>query len=199
MLTLTHTDGQLDLYEDFIPEAETQQILEVLLRELAWADEYLVMFGKSVRAPRRVCWYGDPGTAYSYSGVRHEPLSWTPTLLELKQRVEQATQQRFNSVLANLYRDGNDSMGWHADKEKELGAQPYIASLSFGAARVFRAQHRHSKQNINVTLAGGSLLTMQGEFQKHWRHSVPKQIDTVLPRINLTFRYIHAQPSLIKV
>lgn len=192
MPVITRTDGELELYEGFIPEAEAKQILEVLLHELAWDDEYLVMFGKTVRVPRRVCWYGDSGAVYRYSGVRHEPQSWTPALLDLKQRIEIATQQRFNSVLGNFYRNENDSMGWHADKEKELGAQPCIASLSFGAARLFRTQHNRSKQIINVTLENGSLLVMSGVFQKHWRHSVPKQPYATLPRINLTFRHIYS-------
>lgn len=190
--TLSQLDGELTLIEHFIADTEAQQFFTTLKNEVPWHDEHIRMFGKDVLVPRRVCWCGDPGAVYSYSGVRHEPLSWTPALLELKQRVEVATQQRFNSVLGNLYRDQNDSMGWHADKEKELGTQPYIASLSFGAARVFRVQHNQSKQIINVTLNHGSLLTMSGLFQEHWRHCVPKQRDATLSRINLTFRYIHS-------
>ena len=189
---LSEFDGELTLIEHFIADVEAQQFFTTLRHELPWHDEHIRMFGKDVRVPRRVCWCGDPAAVYSYSGVRHDPLPWTATLLDLKQRVEAATQQPFNSVLGNLYRDGNDSMGWHADKEKELGPQPYIASLSFGVARVFRTQHNQSKQIINVTLHNGSLLTMSGVFQKHWRHSVPKQHDVTLPRINLTFRYIHS-------
>ncbi len=190
--TLSQLDGDLTLIEHFIAATEARQFFTVLKDALPWHGEQIRMFGKDVRVPRRVCWCGDPGAVYSYSGVRHDPLPWTATLLDLKQRVEAATQQRFNSVLGNLYRDENDSMGWHADKEKELGAQPYIASLSFGAARRFRVQHNHSKQTINVTLNNGSLLTMSGVFQKHWRHCVPKLRDATLPRINLTFRYIHS-------
>jgi len=189
---LSQLDGELTLVEHFIVDAEAQQFFTKLECELPWQDEHIRMFGKDVRVPRRVCWCGDPDAVYSYSGVRHDPASWTPTLLDLKQRVEAATQQRFNSVLGNLYRNENDSMGWHADKEKELGAQPFIASLSFGAARVFRAQHTKGRQTINVTLHNGSLLTMSGAFQKHWRHCVPKQAHATLPRINLTFRYIYS-------
>lgn len=189
---LSQLDGELTLIESFIAATEAQQFFTTLRHELPWHDEHIRMFGKEVRVPRRVCWCGEPGAVYSYSGVRHDPLPWTTALLDLKQRVEAATQQHFNSVLGNLYRDENDSMGWHADKEKELGPQPYIASLSFGAAREFRVQHNRSKQTINVKLSTGSLLTMSGVFQKHWRHCVPKQRDATLPRINLTFRYIHS-------
>ena len=188
---LSQLDGELTLVEHFITDVDAYQFFEALQNEVPWHDETIRMFGKEVRVPRRVCWCGDADAVYTYSSVRHDPLPWSPTLLDLKQRVESATQQRFNSVLANLYRDENDSMGWHADKEKELGAQPYIASLSFGAARVFRVQHMQTKQTINVTLNNGSLLTMSGVFQTHWRHCVPKQRDATLPRINLTFRHIH--------
>lgn len=190
--TLSQLDGELTLIEHFIADVEAQQFFTTLRHALPWHDEYIRMFGKEVRVPRRVCWCGEPGAVYSYSVVRHDPLPWTTALLDLKQRVEAATQQHFNSVLGNLYRDENDSMGWHADKEKELGAQPYIASLSFGAAREFRVQHNRSKQIINVKLNTGSLLTMSGVFQKHWRHCVPKQRAAAPPRINLTFRYIHS-------
>lgn len=192
VVTLTQTDGKLELVEQFILETEAQHLLQSLLGELAWHDEDIMMFGKTIRVPRRVCWYGDPGAAYTYSGARHEPLPWTPTLQELKQRVEQFTHHTFNSVLGNLYRDGTDSMGWHADKEKELGAQPFIASLSFGATRRFRLQHNKSGQRVDVALCSGSLLTMGGLLQKNWRHAVPKEPAVTQPRINLTFRNIIA-------
>lgn len=191
--TLTKDDGELTLIEHFISDGDAQQFFTNLERELPWGDEYVRMFGKPVLVPRKVCWCGDPDAVYSYSGVRHDPAPWTASLLELKQRVEAETQQTFNSVLGNLYRNEKDSMGWHADKEKELGAQPCIASLSFGAARAFRAQHTQGRQNIKLTLNNGSLLIMRGEFQKHWRHCVPKQLEATLPRINLTFRYIYPQ------
>ena len=106
-----------------------------LLKELDWSEEHLQIYGKSVKAPRLMCWYGDPDAVYTYSGVTHTPLAWTDILLKLKQRLETVTGKEFNSMLANLYRDGNDSMGWHSDKEKELGTAPFIASLSFGDAR----------------------------------------------------------------
>jgi alkylated DNA repair dioxygenase AlkB len=191
-LILTQLDGELILVDPFIGADEARTVLAVLLREIAWHEEEIAFFGKSVRVPRLVCWYGDAGAVYTYSGVRHEPLPWSATLRELKQRVETYTRQQFNSVLCNLYRDGNDSMGWHADKEKELGDAPYIASLSFGAPRLFRARHNKSKQTLGVVLNSGSLLTMSGAFQRHWRHSVPKDRATTQPRVNLTFRRIVA-------
>lgn len=190
---LSELDGQLSLVEHFIAAAEATTFLTTLLHEVPWRDEEIRMFGKNVSVPRRVCWYGDAAAVYKYSGIRHEPLPWIPALFDLKQRIEETTQQHFNSVLCNLYRDENDSMGWHADKEKELGVESYIASLSLGASRLFRVQHNASKHKMEVTLNHGSLLAMAGRFQKNWRHCVPKQTHPTLPRINLTFRYIHTQ------
>lgn len=188
--TLSHLDGTLELTEHFIPPDEAATLFEHLRDQLDWRQEQIKMFGKSVPVPRLVCWYGDPGAVYTYSGTRHDPLPWTLLLSELRARVEQHTHHMFNSVLGNLYRDGNDSMGWHADKEKELGPEPCIASLSFGAARLFRAQHSKTRQIVDTMLNSGSLLVMRGTFQKYWRHCVPKSRDTTGPRINLTFRRI---------
>lgn len=143
-------------------------------------------------APRLEAWYGDAGASYSYSGLAHEPLPWTPELQRLRERVEVAAGTTFNSVLANLYRDGNDSNGWHADDESELGEQPVIASLSLGAARRFLLRHRASVERVEVVLEAGSLLLMRGKTQQCWKHSVPKQRTVHAPRINLTFRRVVA-------
>ncbi len=183
-------DGQTYLWREFIAPAEAEKVTADLIASLAWHKEAIAMFGRYVAVPRLVCWYGDPGAVYRYSGVVHEPLPWIPVLANLRERVQTATDADFNSVLANLYRDGNDSMGWHADNEKELGKQPSIASLSLGATRMFRLQHRRSKRVVNIPLASGDLLFMTGETQKHWRHSVPKERDVKASRVNLTFRKI---------
>jgi alkylated DNA repair dioxygenase AlkB len=137
-----------------------------------------------------VAWYGDPQASYRYSGIAHTPLPWLPLLAELKIQIELQSKQSFNSVLCNLYRSGQDSMGWHADKEPELGNNPYIASLSFGAARLFKFRHLKTKDTVDVILENGSLLLMGGELQYHWRHSLPKTTKVSEPRINLTFRKI---------
>lgn len=183
-------DGQTLLWPAFIAPAEAEELTERLIASLAWHTESIAMFGRDVAVPRLVCWYGDSGAVYRYSGVTHQPLPWTPELADLRQGVQSATAAEFNSVLANLYRDGNDSMGWHADNEPELGKQPNIASLSFGATRTFRLQHRKSKRIVTVPLASGDLLFMTGDTQKYWRHSVPKEPKIISPRVNLTFREI---------
>lgn len=164
-----------------------------LAEDLAWRSETITLFGKTMLQPRLLAWYGDPDAHYRYSGKTHTPLPWTDHLLALKARVEDATGARFNSVLANLYRDHSDSMGLHADDEPELGAQPVIASLSLGATRVFRLKHRHDRRvaPLKLPLVSGSLLVMAGDTQQNWKHEVPKQRVPCGPRINLTFRYVY--------
>ena len=112
-------------------------------------------------------------------------------------RIEQACGGHFDSVLANLYRDGNDSMGWHSDDEPELGPQPLIASLSLGAERRFRFRRRRARgeptwpgDTLELRLPHGSLLRMAGDTQRLYRHDLPKMRAVVAPRINLTFRRI---------
>lgn len=192
MAKLLDQDGELHFSEGFVPPLEADLFLERLGAELVWQREQLMIAGRRVEAPRRVCWYGDPGANYRYSGVDHTPLPWTPMLRLLKARVEAYCGQVFNSVLGNLYRDGQDSMGWHADKEPELGAVPVIASLSFGAARRFELRHHRDPETFGLLLTHGSLLVMAGELQRHWRHRIPKQPGLLSPRINLTFRTIIA-------
>ncbi len=189
---LSHEDGELSLCEKFLAAPEAKDMFDALLSSLPWSEEIYELFGKPVCAPRRVSWHGNPDAIYTYSGVTHAPRPWTPELLEIKHRVEQATQRTYNSVLANLYRDHRDSMGWHADKERELGPEPFIASLSLGATRLFRAQHKKSGTKIDVPLGSGSLLVMSGPFQRHWKHSVPKTRIAAAARINLTFREIYS-------
>lgn len=148
------------------------------------------MFGKLLPMPRLTAWYGDKG--YTYSGLHNKPQPWLPVLLELKERVEQASGNKYNSVLLNLYRTGQDSMGWHSDDEAELGNEPAIASLSFGGERKFSFRHRTRKdlKSQSIDLAHGSLLLMQGATQHHWLHQVPKTARAMTPRINLTFRKV---------
>ncbi|WP_077728744.1 alpha-ketoglutarate-dependent dioxygenase AlkB [Methylocaldum sp. 14B] len=189
-VNLAPRDGELYFVEDFVSRPEADALHILLRRDLAWQEEDITVFGRRVRVPRLVCWYGDAGAAYRYSGVSHEPLPWNETLSMLKDRVERFCGRRFNSVLGNLYRDGRDSMGWHADKEKELGSNPFIASLSFGAERLFRLRHNKTGETLEIVLTHGSLLLMGGRLQHGWRHSVPKAREPKTERINLTFRTI---------
>lgn len=148
------------------------------------------MFGRPVAVPRLVSWHGDPGATYLYSGTPHDPLPWTPALAALRGRASAAAGIAFNSVLANLYRDGRDSMGWHADDEPELGPDPVIASLSLGAARRFRVRARNGGETGEFSLSDGSLLVMEPGVQAAWQHCIPRQAKVTGARINLTFRRI---------
>jgi alkylated DNA repair dioxygenase AlkB len=183
-------DGSALYRSGFFNSAECEQMFRSINDETPWEARNIVLFGKEVPQPRLACWYGD--LAYSYSGITLDPRPMTPTLLEIKQRCEQAASARFNSVLVNLYRDGQDSMGLHADDEPELGVEPIIASVSFGGERNFRLRHRQSKDLQQISLATGSLLVMSGLSQECWMHDVPKTKKFVAPHINLTFRYIHS-------
>ena len=182
--------NNLAFYPEFLETSTADYFYKVLLDQLAWSEETINMFGKTILVPRLVCWYGDANAIYNYSGVKHDPLPWISPLLELKARLETFTHHSFNSVLGNLYRNEKDSMGWHSDNEKELGDEPFIASVSLGEARIFRARHKTTKQQIKLTLTHGSLLTMSGNFQQLWQHSIPKCSTKKGGRINLTFRNI---------
>jgi alkylated DNA repair dioxygenase AlkB len=183
--------GELELLPDFIAEAERRALFDELRLGLAWQSRELRIAGRSVLEPRLTAWYGDPGAAYTYSGRSHSPLPWPNPLAELRERLNELTSARLNSVLCNMYRDGRDSMGLHADAEPELGENPLIASLSLGATRRFQLRHRtRADQRLDLDLTSGSLLIMRGTLQHHYRHGVPKQRAIDESRINLTFRRI---------
>ena len=158
---------------------------------IRWRQESLKLYGKSIPLPRLTAWYGDPGAAYTYSGIKSEPDTWNDGLLYLKRKVDESAGTTFNSVLLNWYRDGRDSLSWHADDEKELGLDPVIASANFGATRAFQLRRNsdHSHK-ITMPLKHGTLLVMRGELQRHWKHQVPKQGTVLGSRFNLTFRTI---------
>lgn len=185
--------GELLLVEGWLSPSEAATSFDALMAEVPWQQKAISMMGKRVMQPRLVAWHGDPGAVYTYSGTRNDPLPWTPSLAELRRRAEEAAEHTFNSVLANLYRDGRDSMGLHADKEKELGEDPVIASVSLGATRVLQLRYAGKKRGVparDVDLPGGSLLVMRGTTQRFWRHGIPKETAPTGPRINLTFRHI---------
>ena len=176
----------------FLPAAEATALLQQLTAEVPWEQRAIRMFGQQLPQPRLTAWYGDPEARYTYSGLTWEPRPWTPPLLALRHRIEAATQAQFNSVLLNLYRDGRDSMGWHADDEPELGPAPIIASLSLGATRRFRLRPHGGRAQapFGLDLPAGSLLLMGGSTQQHWQHALPKTSRPVGPRLNLTFRWV---------
>lgn len=190
-MRLIESGGCVDYTAGFIAAPEADAIFARLMQEIPFAEEEIKIFGKPRKVPRLVSWHGDK--AYRYSQTDHPPQPWTPTLLDLKAKAEQATGARYNSVLCNLYRHGQDSMGWHADDEASLGPAPTIASLSFGAARRFRLRRRDETQRDpqTITLDHGSLLVMHGDLQKNWQHALPKTAAALGPRINLTYRWVY--------
>lgn len=177
----------------FMPPEPAQALFTRLLNEVPWHQDKIRVYGKTHDVPRVHQWYGDEGSTYSWSGVHMRPLPWTPLLTDVKDRVERQIGQRFNSVLVNLYRDGNDSVGWHADDEPELGECPCIASVSLGAVRDFvirpKEKAKRPAETVKIELPHGSLLFMYGYTQANCEHSLPKR-KGVGPRINLTFRRV---------
>ena len=195
-IQLDMPDANLKYYPNFILPAEAATIMLSLQHSLDWRQEQITLYGKTFDVPRLQAWYGDENTGYRYSNLTMQPLPWAAALLELKQKCESISNSRFNSVLANLYRHGQDGMGRHADDEPELGQQPVIASLSLGEMRNLDFYHNETKNKVRLPLGNGSLLIMSGDTQKHWQHSVAKTKRKLAARINLTFRYIHKTAPL---
>ena len=183
--------AELFLIRDWIEPAQADLLLDRLLEGIAWETHRIRLFGRSVDSPRRSCWIGDPDASYAYSGARFEPHPWPAPLADLRARLSNELGAPFNSVLANLYRDGRDYMGWHSDDERELGARPVIASVSLGAERRLLLKHRVDPSiKWAAALAHGSLLVMAGDTQRNYRHSLPRTARPMPPRINLTFRQV---------
>jgi alkylated DNA repair dioxygenase AlkB len=183
--------GEVLLFENFFNQKECEKYLNHLMHEIKWKQEPIRIFGKQVMQPRLTAWYGDTGKAYNYSGITMHPHQWTNELLEIKNKIEAVAATNFTSALLNVYRNGNDSMGWHRDNEKELGLNPVIGSVSFGAVRIFRLRdHVDKKLVIPVELDNGSFLLMRGETQHYWEHALPKTNKQIDERINITFRTI---------
>ena len=182
----------LEYRPGFLCPADADELLAALLADVPWQRPVVQIFGRTFRSPRLAAWYGDTGAFYRYSGLVNEPLPWLPSLAILRGRIEHRFGQPFNSVLLNLYRDGADSMGWHRDRERELGENPTIASISLGGIRRFVLQHSRQTDMTRLELRPehGSLLLMRGATQHFWRHCVPKTQKVVAPRVNLTFRRI---------
>jgi alkylated DNA repair dioxygenase AlkB len=181
-------DGAADYMPLLFSRTESDSLLQELLETTPWKEDEVVLFGQRRILSRKVAWMADAGFAYSYSGTSKSASPWTPPLQLVKDRVERQTARRFNSCLLNLYHNGSEGMGWHSDDEKTLGRNPVIASVSFGAARIFKLKHRESKEVVSLTLEHGSLLVMRGETQHRWVHTMPKSKKVTTPRVNLTFR-----------
>ena len=184
-------DADIALDPCWLERADADRLWRCLREDIAWENHRIRLFGREHASPRLSCWIGDPGTAYRYSGTLFEPHPWPAVLRPLRERLSTQLDRGFNSVLANLYRDGRDCMGWHSDNEPELGAAPVIASVSLGATRRFVLKHRvDPRHKLAIELPHGSLLVMAGATQQHYRHALPRTAKAVGERINLTFRHI---------
>ena len=183
-------NGEYIFYPNFFSKSDSDSLLKDLRCNIVWKQESMNMYGKKIDFPRLTAWYGNNDKPYSFSGITLQPLPWSSEILSIKSKIEPVAKTAFNSVLLNLYRDGNDSISWHSDAERELGTNPVIASVNFGATRKFQLRHIKTKEKLEIELTHGSLLIMQGELQHFWQHQVPKTSKVVGERINLTFRVI---------
>ncbi|WP_244199285.1 alpha-ketoglutarate-dependent dioxygenase AlkB family protein [Flavobacterium psychrolimnae] len=184
-------DAEIIYYPQFYDKEQADIIFAELVKDIPWQQDEIRVYGKIHPQPRLTALFGNEGKPYSYSNITMQPHPWNSLLQKLKTEIEKVSDTIFTTVLLNQYRDGKDSNGWHADNEKELGTNPVIASLSFGAERTFQLKHNLDKDlKKNIVLQHGSLLLMRGKTQHFWKHQIPKTAKPINPRINLTFRVI---------
>lgn len=183
-------DAQVELRTGVLGHTEAWDLFHLLLAQIPWRQDHITLWGQQHRIPRLHQWFGDPGLFYTWSGIEMQPQPWPDSLRVLREKLVHETGVAFNTVLANLYRDGADAVGWHADDEPELGDSPVIASISLGAQRDFQLRHRLRKDLAMRTLAlpHDSLLLMRGATQRMWKHQLPRRKRVSTARINLTFR-----------
>ena len=191
MIDLSIDTAKLHFWPDFLTENQADELFEELKTSNLWRQDKVKVFGKTYDQPRLCFLAADRKVNYTYSGLTLPAVDFSKSLSLIKTRIEQTSSTRFNSCLANLYRDGNDSNGWHSDDEKELGDEPIIASLSLGVTRNFDLKHKRNRLiKKRIELTHGSLLLMSGRTQKDFKHQIAKSKRIHEPRINLTFRYI---------
>ena len=184
-------DAEVEYFPNLFDNTQANLLFEKLKLEIPWQQDRITVYGKSHLQPRLTALYGNEGKPYSYSNIIMQPHFWNPLTTFIKDKVEEFTNEKFTTVLLNLYRHGKDSNGWHADNEKELGRNPVIASVSFGATRPFYLKHNTiTNQKLKIDLDHGSLLLMKGATQHFWKHQIAKTAKPVDERINLTFRII---------
>ena len=190
-INLNLKGAEIIYYPNFFNMNVANNYFKRLLNNIEWQQDTITLFGKTHLQPRLTAFYANNKNTYKYSNIVMNPHRFKKDLLNIKKTIESELNTEFTSCLANLYRDGNDGMGWHADNEKELGKNPIIASISFGAERNFHLKHKTNKNlKTKLVLQHGSLLLMQGETQSNWLHQLPKTKKTIGNRINLTFRII---------
>lgn len=184
-------DAEIQYFPSFLDNTTANNYFEKLRKNVPWQQDDIKVFGKTYAQPRLTALYANNEKAYSYSNITMHPHLFSDELKELLKKVENISSIRFTTCLLNLYRNGKDSNGWHADDEKELGLNPPIASISLGAPRFFHLKHKSKKDlKQKILLEHGSLLLMTGPTQHFWKHQIPKTAKPIGERINLTFRII---------
>jgi len=184
-------NAEIEYTPAFFNTEESRKLFEAIYHQTNWIEEDIRVYGKVYKQPRLTAFYANNNITYGYSNISMSPQPFSPVLKAIKIKIEKATGTTFSSCLLNLYRDGQDSNGWHADDEKELGKNPVIASVSLGTERLFHLKHKNIKTlKHKLTLQNGSLLLMKGETQHHWLHQIPKTKKLIDKRINLTFRIL---------
>lgn len=187
-----YQDAELVYYPDFLKPEEANTLYDSLYKSIFWQQKDIKIFGKKIPQPRLTAFFAEKGVSYTYSGLQWQSESFPSEIKKLMNKLEKVSEIKFNTCLANLYRDGRDSMGWHADDEKALGKNPVIASISLGGDRKFQWKHKTQKSlKDELILSHGSLLLMQGSMQHYWKHQLSKTKIEVSPRINLTFRKVY--------
>ena len=174
----------LEYQPGLIDPATGDWLLEKLIRETPWKQTTQKLWDKEYLTPRLTCWYGDTDRI---AGT----LPWTPELQTIRGMVEPLAGISFNSVLLNYYRNGNDSVTWHSDKESIMGSQPIIVSVSLGQVRSFDIRNKvNHKEHYSVRLEHGSFLLMESGLQEYWEHRIAKSNKLMKARVNLTFRLV---------
>lgn len=192
-INILKSDGIVDYYGETFNVACSDKYFLELFENIEWRRDEAIVFGKHITTKRKVAWYGDHQFSYTYSNTTKQALPWTKALLEIKKRVEELTEESYNSCLLNLYHSGSEGMAWHSDGEKDLKKNGAVASVSFGAERKFAFKHKKTKQTVSVMLKHGSLLVMRGTTQSNWLHRLPPTKKVTEARVNLTFRTIVGQ------
>lgn len=184
-------DGKVNYYGKIYSDKISMKLFDKLISEINLENDEVIVFGKKYRMNRKTAWFSSDNKTYKYSNAIKISQNWTPTLIEIKNKIEEIVGEKFNACLINYYSDGNDGMGWHADNEKEIIENSSIASFSLGEQRTFKIRHTNSKMTKTIQLENGSLLLMKDETQKYWQHCITKSKKIHNPRINLTFRKIY--------
>ncbi len=182
-------DGSALLFPNFLSPSDAEYFFAALMQDTPWEQAQLGMFGNIVNEPRMSAWHSND-VAYAYSGRERRPHPFGSALEELRRRCSEQTETAFNGALVNLYRNGDDHLGWHADDEMVNGPEPVIASISLGAERRFDFRHNETNEVVKVLLPHGSLLVMSGLSQACWKHRIPKDPGLSTARINVTFRKV---------